>query len=258
MISLSVSTGPLGRARHLLGDVLLRLAAGAARYPGLDDQVRRVRRDGRQDLVGEARERRAHLRGGARLVQLAERDHAARDRAAASRSPRAATRALTARGAAAAGIGAAGRASTAAAAIRPSGFSPPPSVMKRVPARAADAHQVAAACGAPQRRRRLLGGRDALPIDLQDDVALAHAGRRRRAARRDLRDDRAARPALDAHRLRPAPASASAAPARASAPARPRAPSADGSSPSSTATFCGLPSRTRPTVTREPIARVDT
>ena len=124
--------------------------------------------------------------------------------------------------------------------------------------RAADAHQVAAALGRGQAPRRLLGGRDALPIDLQDDVAFAHAGRRRRAARRDLRDDRAARPALDAHRLAPAPASASAAPGPASASARPRArrpTAARPARPRPSAACRRAPGR--PT-TRDPIARVDT
>src|SRR4029079_19106026 len=104
---------------------------------------------------------------------------------------------------AAAGIGAAGRASAAAAAIRPTAVS-----MSRAGSIAAegyeprsagppDADQVAAALGRPERRRRILGGGDALAVDLQDDVPFAHAGRCRRAAVRDLRDDGAARPAFD-------------------------------------------------------------
>ena len=111
----------LGRARHLLGHARLALAALAGGDPCLDDQVRRVRRDDGQDVVGEARDRRPDLRRRLRLVQLAERDDAARLGAAASRPPPARDACRSTRGLARQRPAAAApaRASNAAAAIRP-------------------------------------------------------------------------------------------------------------------------------------------
>src|SRR5205823_5928404 len=62
----------LGGAGDVLRHLLLGLAAGAARDPGLDDEVRSARRDYRQDLVGETGDRGSNTGRLHGLVQLAE------------------------------------------------------------------------------------------------------------------------------------------------------------------------------------------